>query len=312
MGWDAELRILLTPCLYTGQVHSLGPRFIVKLAPTILYDYRQPNYRRSVSNACDFVFTRFTSQQPQDDPHQRFIPFDEFLEGVKGATFAQWNHTAVESGDAFNVMKNHILTMYDGIGTISQSFVLDVEYGDCVDVLKQPTLRILGLDHIESEPLNSSFPSLSEGRGEKFEFVESRLKLDLKDRFGNCISCPERTIPFARLTLEKLTAFKTLDDFFAKSEDGSGFASVSRDVPSRRSLVRRDDEAHLHAVGDQWVTNYGGNSWLELWNPVGDFTLSQRVYGRIREQHSIGRGWLDRLSPEIQYEQSGSFHLLYC
>lgn len=215
---------------------------------------------------------------PQDDPHQRFTPFDEFLEGVKVATFAQWNHTAVESGDAFNVMKNHILTMYDGIGTINQSFVLDVEYGDCVDVLKQPTLRILGLDHIESEPLNSSFPSLSEGRGEKFEFVESPLKLDLKDRFGNCISCPERTIPFARLTLEKLTAFKTLDDFFAKSEDGSGFASVSRDVPSRRSLVRRDDEAHLHAVGYQWVTNYGGNSWLELWNPVGDFTLSQQWY----------------------------------
>ena len=210
---------------------------------------------------------------PQDDPHQRFIPFDEFLEGVKGATFAQWNHTAVESPDAFNVMKNRILTMYDGIATINQSFVLDVEYGDCVDVLNQPTLRILGLGHIESEPLNSSFPSLSEGRGEKFEFVESPLKLDLKDRFGNCISCPERTIPFARLTLEKLTAFKTLDDFFAKSEEGSGFASVSRDVPSRRSLVRRDNEAHLHAVGYQWVTNYGGNSWLELWNPVGDFIL---------------------------------------
>ena len=90
-------------------------------------------------------------------------------------------------------MKNHILTMYDGIGTINQSFVLDVEYGDCVDVLKQPTLRILGLDHIESESLNSSFPSPSEGRGEKFEFVESPLKLDLKDRFGNCISCSERS-----------------------------------------------------------------------------------------------------------------------
>ena len=63
LGWDYELRILLTRYLYIGQVHSLGPRFIVKLALTILYDYRQPNYRRSVSNACDFVFTSFTAQQ---------------------------------------------------------------------------------------------------------------------------------------------------------------------------------------------------------------------------------------------------------
>ena len=142
MGWDAELRILLTRCLYCilgryipwaldSSSNSASLYFMIIDSSIAVAAF--------LTLAISFSRALPHNNPPQDDPHQRSIPFDEFLEGVRGATFAQWNHTAVESADAFNVMKNHILTMYDGIGTINQSFVLDVEYGDCVDVLKHTT-----------------------------------------------------------------------------------------------------------------------------------------------------------------------------
>lgn len=56
-----------------------------------------------------------------------FIPFNTFLQGVQDATYAQWNGTAVESSAAFDTIKAHILSMYNGIGNISNTFILDVE-----------------------------------------------------------------------------------------------------------------------------------------------------------------------------------------
>ena len=91
-----------------------------------------------------------------------FIPFDVFLQGVQDATHAQWNAAAVESSTAFDEIKAHILSMYNGIGNISNTFVLDAEYADCVDIDKQPTVRLLG-DTNQTPPSYTSYPEFSKG-----------------------------------------------------------------------------------------------------------------------------------------------------
>jgi hypothetical protein len=223
-----------------------------------------------------------------------FIPFDVFLQGVQDATYAEWNATAVESSDAFDEIQAHILSMYNGIGDISNTFVLGVEYADCVDIDKQPTVRLLGVDNIQTPPSNTSYPR-SKGEGHVSNYAESPLKLNLTDRFGNHISCPEETIPFARLTLQKLTRFPNLRAFFDKPPP------AIPTQPSRlnqRELLRRGGEPHLHAEGYEYVKNFGGNSWLNLWNPVGDFSLSQQWYvgGSGAHLQTVEGGW-------VNYEQ---------
>jgi len=277
-----------------------------------------------------------------------FIPFDTFLQGVQDATYAQWNGTAVESSAAFDTIKAHILSMYNGIGNISNTFILDAEYADCVDIDKQPTVRLLGVDNIQRPPSNSSHPDFSQGDGHD-NYADSPLKLGLTDRFGNRVYCPDRTIPLARLTLQKLTRFPNLQAFFAKSQDSSTLPSPqslgtvestkasegglvktiplarlilqeltwfpnlqaffaksldgsalpsppSRGVRRRRQeeLTRRVEKPHLHAIGYQYVKNFGGNSWLNVWNPVGYFTLSQQWYvgGSGDNMQTVEGGWI--------------------
>jgi hypothetical protein len=43
-------------------------------------------------------------------------------------------------------------------------------------------------------------------------------------------------------------------------------------------------------VGYQYVNNYGGNSWLNLWNPYGEFSLSQQWY--VNGGQTVEGGWV--------------------
>ena len=107
-----------------------------------------------------------------------------------------------------------------------------------------------------------------------FVYADSPLKLGLKDQCGNPISCPVGTVPIAGLTLEKLTRFSTLSDFFANSSQ----ESLAEPDNRKRQIFPDVSGTHLHALGFQSVVNYGGNSWLDLWNPVTDFSISQQWY----------------------------------
>jgi hypothetical protein len=79
-----------------------------------------------------------------------------------------------------------------------------------------------------------------------------------------------------RITLEKMVQFPTLQAFLAKSPDNQAA------------------NAHRYAVGYQYVTNYGGNSWLNLWNPKGYFSLSQQWYvgGSGSGTQTVEGGWI--------------------
>ena len=223
-------------------------------------------------------------------PHQ--VPFDQFLATVKAASFSQWKHGAVDNEPSFNQMKAHILDMYSGVGSVAHSFLLDGRYADCIDINKQPSLAGRPLATAPVAPLNE--PPVSPGgpTGSGTPAV-SPLTQNLKDPFGNDISCPDGTIPFARLTLERITTYPTLAAFFAKSTNGAGQALSARGV---EELESRGPSAqpHLYAYGFQQITNYGGHSWLNLWSPVGDFSISQQWYvgGSGTSLQTAEGGWI--------------------
>jgi hypothetical protein len=106
----------------------------------------------------------------------------------------------------------------------------------------------------------------------------SPLTLGLHDAYGNAVACPAGTIPVRRVTLDQLTRFPTVKAFLAKQPQGT--------TPGG---------PHRYAFGYQGVTNYGGNSWLNLWSPSGDFTLSQQWYvnGSGSGTQTAEGGWVD-------------------
>lgn len=217
------------------------------------------------------------------------VLFDQFLARVTAADFQQWHHTVVNSESSFSQMKAHILDMYSGVSSVTHSFVLDGRYFDCIDIEKQPSL---GGRTLVSPPsaVSNEPPNPPGGSTEPKTPTDSPLTQNLKDSFGNVISCPDGTIPFARLTLERITAYPTLAGFFAKSTSGAGHASSSRGLEKRGPSV----EPHLYAYSYQQVTNYGGHSFLNLWNPVGDFSLSQQWYvgGSGSNTQTVEGGWI--------------------
>ena len=75
-----------------------------------------------------------------------FVSFAAFMAGVETADAASYLGAAakVESAAAFEAMRNHILSLYEGV-TPTNSFLLGSQYVDCVPILQQPTARTLGL-----------------------------------------------------------------------------------------------------------------------------------------------------------------------
>src|SRR5882672_4878816 len=243
------------------------------------------------------VYSPSAQERPQipDDQQssQKFIPFEEFLERVKAAKFEEFRRapgSKVESAEEFEDMRAHLLRRYEGVKPES-SFVLEGQYADCVSIESQPSIRDLGIHKIATPPIGSTFGVRKEVRvpGE-FKYAESPLKLGLKDRFGHSISCHTATIPLAPITLEKLVRYRTLSDFFAKIPRDLGRAYIPRDKPE---FLPDWEATHLHAYASQNVANFGGNSWLNLWNPTGDFSLSQQWYtsGSGSSTQTIEGGW---------------------
>ena len=216
-----------------------------------------------------------------------FLPFDKFLDQVKRAEYKDYSKTFVKNETAFEEMREHVLLMYSGITDRSKvsSFVQDGQYGDCILVKEQPTVHLLNLTEIAKPP--SGFVSApKDGTApNNGSYAESPLKQGLKDKYGNAIACPAESIPMARLSLEQITRFPTLLDFFSKYQYPQTNATLGK---------RADSATHLWAFGSQWVDNFGGNSWLNLWNPKAAFSISQQWYVGLNgsdPQQTLEGGW---------------------
>jgi hypothetical protein len=97
----------------------------------------------------------------------------------------------VESEAAFEEMKRHILFLYDGVTPRHTFLGRDNQFVDCIPIEQQPGLRHPRLGKIPLQ-MEAPKPSLAAG-----------------------------TIPMRRVTLQEMTRFRTLDEFFAKGRRGS-------------------------------------------------------------------------------------------
>ncbi len=216
---------------------------------------------------------------------QSFVPFNQFLSNNAAANASQYvgqQGYAVQDDDTFSAMQQYIANLYQA-AQVSHSFYIYGQYYDCIPIQQQPTYVQLGLTSVATPP-----PALGTlGQGDVF--APQLGPGDQYDQFGNSTTCETNTIPMRRITLDEMAGFANLNDFFSKTQDGSGLLP-GQDAPEAN---------HQYAYGIQYVNNFGGSSALNLWSPFVNllrgqiFSLSQQWYagGNGNNLQTVEGGW---------------------
>jgi len=222
-----------------------------------------------------------------------FPSFKAFIDSVQSARHGDYSaRTAskVAHEDAFVEMKAHILKLYDKTEAPHSFVDQSGSIFDCIPIGQQPALR----GSAGAVPKAPDLPHIELAGGRQSKYKDSLIKSPLgpnrKDRHGNVMHCPEGTVPIRRVTLEDLTRFPSLKDFFRKGPRGAG-------RPPRASQPLTVPATHRWAHAFQNVNNGGGHSFLNLWDPpIGAnqiFSLSQHWYvgGSGANLQTLECGW---------------------
>ncbi len=213
----------------------------------------------------------------------KLVPFNDFLQQVSRvapASYLARSTSRVKTAAAFEEMRQHILTMYGGV-SVRHSFLLGSDPYDCVPIMQQPSVRLRGLKSIAPAPPQPPVPTGLNAPANSPAAQTGQLPSgQTADAFGNSVTCEEGTIPMRRITLEELSRFETLRQFFQK---GPGQVPNSRGGQVVPPAV---GPPHRYAISQQIVANVGGSSVLNLWNPTVDtaadgpqaMSLSQQWY----------------------------------
>jgi hypothetical protein len=137
------------------------------------------------------------------------------LESVRTARFADFKGlpgVAVESPDAFEEMKQHILQLYERVEGRHTFTTVPTEIVDCIPAEQQPGARHFRGPIPDLPPL----PDVADAPRTTTQ-APAMLGAKAQDSFGNEMLCPAGTIPIRRVTLDQLTRFPTLTDFVRKS-----------------------------------------------------------------------------------------------
>jgi hypothetical protein len=224
----------------------------------------------------------------------------ESLESARYGEFAARAGSRVANEDDFSEMKARILELYQGVE--AQHSFMDESGGifDCIPIEQQPSLR----GSVEEVPTAPDLPPLAAAsdvssdagatesqQDERNDILAgSLLSPDRTDWYGNTMACPEGTIPMRRVTLEEMSRFETVQDFFRKSPRDGG-------RPPRVSEPTTVPITHRWAHAYQNVNNLGGHSFLNIWRPaIGAnhvFSLSQHWYvgGSGANLQTVECGW---------------------
>jgi hypothetical protein len=211
------------------------------------------------------------------------VPFAQFVQSLQAARaehLLNVPHSAIADEGAFNEMRAHLTTYYEGV-TAAHSFVdANGSVFDCIPIDQQVARR----GQRGAIPTAPDLPAASTGpaatgapRPPTGRLVQ--LHADLRDPFGNQMLAPDGTIPVRRLTLEDLSRFRTLRHFMQKRPgDGGGVRP-----PSAAGIIAPQVPAtHRWAHAFQNVNNLGGGSFVNVWDPsIGAnqiFSLSQHWY----------------------------------
>jgi len=217
-----------------------------------------------------------------------FVPFSEFMAGTRAETAAASlarPNARVKDVKNVEAMRQHILKMYQGV-SVPNSYVFDSQHYDCIAVEQQPSVRLLGLSSIATPPPASVLASqnraaFSMNDATTASQVTSQVGANHKyDSFGNAIGCAANAIPFRRITLEEMSRFPSLQEFFQKRPTGS----VSSIGGTNSGFVPPAVASHKYGITYQYVANLGGNSNINIWSPYVNtgagqiFSLSQEWY----------------------------------
>jgi hypothetical protein len=223
-----------------------------------------------------------------------FISFDAFMADVSRSDYsslaAAGRAGAVHDQRAFKEMRSYILDTYRGV-KVTHSYLTDGSYFDCVTEKTQPGVRQQGITNIAAPP-----PFIAHGATAKPGGVgaPSPLTLGLRDRFGHAVSCPPGTIPMQRISLDRLTRFGTLAAYRTKPSAGTVAKRAAGTVAAGTVQAQLDPEDRRYAIGHQYVDNHGANSWLNLWDPAANFSISQQwiTAGFDTAHQTIEGGWI--------------------
>jgi hypothetical protein len=208
----------------------------------------------------------------------------DFVKSLSSAQYDDFRTRAdakVESANAFDQMKDHLLKLYQNVEAQHTFIENGGKIVDCIPIEQQPSLRswkgrILSappppqLYETETEQVPSKTTAPAPGPLPT-KPPPPQLHPDYRDRFGNQMWCPTGTIPMVRITLEELSRFKNLRDFFRKAPGGSSLpgTAIETKEPQIDMTIRR------HAVALQHVRNIGATSNINVWNPaLGSAKLS--------------------------------------
>jgi hypothetical protein len=256
----------------------------------------------------------------------RFVPFNEFMASTAVAGFRPSSSSTFSGGPtaggivadaaSFEQMRHHIQDMYQDV-QVSHSYVLGSQTFDCIPIDQQPSVRKQGSKGIAATPPAPVLPTKTitgqDSPAGQAAAPPSQLPASRYDAFGNALGCEAHTIPMRRLTLDEMSHFKTLQEFFTKGPNGAGKAPVAPAPGSAPTstlgfsansgsvfgpdagAIPPSPFAHKHAYTYEWVNNVGGNSILNLWNPyvytpwLEVFSLSQVWY--IGGGQTVEAGW---------------------
>ena len=192
-------------------------------------------------------------------------PFQDFVAGLRAAQAEPYlaPKQAIARAADFNEMRAHLLRLYDGV-RVRHSYALDSQVFDCVPIAQQPSLRLSGETAPAAPPPVPPGGSPSEGAPD--------LPPNSFDAYGNAQACADGEIPMRRVTLDEMSRFKNLRDFF-KKEPQSDAAT----------------ETHKYAYELDYRNNYGGYSVMSLWKPVINTALTE-VFSLSQHWYTAGSG----------------------
>ena len=149
---------------------------------------------------------------------QQFVKFSDFVQSLKVAdanSILALKTTKTTDSASIEEMRQHLLALYDGVD-VTQSYLLGSQTVDCIPIMQQAAVRLLGLRSIAEAP---PAPVAAPGQVAQAAVLPSQLPAGkTQDAFGNRLGCQEGTIPMVRVTLEQMAHFKTLHDFFSKGQ----------------------------------------------------------------------------------------------
>jgi hypothetical protein len=181
----------------------------------------------------------------------------------------------VEDQAAFEQMRAHLLSLYDGVH-VNHSFESEGEAYDCIPIMEQPAVRLNGITEIATPPelakVEGGNPDPNDGPKSALPFggVET-------DSYGNHVGCEDGYIPMRRMTIEELTRFRTLANYMRKEPEDVDPGPVS-DIGNTVAVT------HKYSHATQSVNNWGGNGFLNIWKPAINtaasegFSLTQHWY----------------------------------